>query len=123
MIAFIVLSRSSLFGSFAFDPVFVAIQLVSLLVALASAMALRVAAESARSKATGMFVQAKLKTLAKGPSDGFRAQIDLLLERVGNLSVGAFSPLSHQPVVRALLLPLGTYGSTTFLGYLTGGNL
>jgi hypothetical protein len=37
--------------------------------------------------------------------------------RVEELHDGAFSPLSQQPLVRALLLPLGSLGGTALLEY------
>lgn len=50
--------------------------------------------------------------LAKGLEDGGRAagQLETLLSGVDGLHEGAFSPFSEQPVVRALLLPLGSFG-------------
>ena len=38
--------------------------------------------------------------------------------RVEDLREGAFSPYSQQPVVRAMLLPLGSLGGTALLEYL-----
>ena len=123
MIGLMVLSRSSMFNSFPVDPVFMVSQLMSLLIAFASAMALRLAAEDARRKTIRQFVLEKLMTLTKHGSGGFNAQLDLLRERVANFNEGAFSPLSQQPVIRAMLLPLGSYGGTVLLSSLTGGNL
>jgi len=37
------------------------------------------------------------------------------------LREGAFSPFSQQPLVRAMLLPLGSLGGTALLGYLLPG--
>jgi hypothetical protein len=41
-----------------------------------------------------------------------------LLRRVDELREGAFSPFSQQPMVRAMLLPLGSLGGTALLQYL-----
>jgi hypothetical protein len=38
--------------------------------------------------------------------------------RIEELREGAFSPFSQQPVVRAMLLPLGGLGGTALLNYL-----
>ena len=46
------------------------------------------------------------------------SQLELLLRRVEELHEGAFSPFSQQPVVRAMLLPLGGLGGTALLNYL-----
>lgn len=123
MIGLMVLSRSTIFSSFPFDPVFVISQLLNLTVAFASAMALRRAAEDARRNTQQRLLVAKLKTLTSDQANGFNRQLDLLRERVAAFSEGAFSPLSHQPVVRALLLPLGSYGGTLLLSSLTSTNL
>ena len=48
------------------------------------------------------------------------SQLELLLRRIEELREGAFSPFSQQPVVRAMLLPLGSLGGTALLGYLLG---
>ena len=40
------------------------------------------------------------------------ARLEMLLEQVDGLNEGAFAPLSSQPLVKAVLLPLITYGGT-----------
>jgi hypothetical protein len=40
-----------------------------------------------------------------------------LLSRVSELHDGAFAPFSAQPFVRAVLIPLLTWGATAVLGY------
>ena len=42
------------------------------------------------------------------------------MRRIEELREGAFSPFSQQPVVRAMLLPLGGFGGTALLSYLHG---
>jgi len=50
------------------------------------------------------------------PMDAKRAvQIEVLLNRVQTIREGAFSPISQQPLIRALLLPLGTYSGVALL--------
>jgi hypothetical protein len=44
--------------------------------------------------------------------------LEILLRRVEELREGAFSPFSQQPMVRAMLLPLGSLGGTALLDYL-----
>ena len=58
--------------------------------------------------------------LARNLHDGgHRAgQLESVLRRVDELREGAFSPFSQQPVVRAMLLPLGSLGGTALLQYL-----
>jgi hypothetical protein len=57
---------------------------------------------------------------AKKLDDGGRraGQLETLLRRVDELRDGAFSPFSQQPLVRAMLLPLGTLGGTALIEYL-----
>ena len=59
-------------------------------------------------------------TEARSLQDGgqLAGQLELLLRRVEELREGAFSPYSQQPVVRAMLLPLGSLGGTALLEYL-----
>jgi hypothetical protein len=42
----------------------------------------------------------------------------MLLQRIDELREGAFSPFSQQPLVRAMLLPLGSIGGTALIEYL-----
>ena len=51
------------------------------------------------------------------------AALEKLISRVETLQEGAFAPITRQPVVRALLLPLGTYGGTAFLEHVSLGGL
>jgi hypothetical protein len=50
------------------------------------------------------------------------AQLDRLSERVRSLCEGAFAPYSQQPLVRAVLVPVITYGATVGLQYLHIGS-
>jgi hypothetical protein len=43
-----------------------------------------------------------------------------MLRQIEGLRDGAFSPFSQQPVVRAMLLPLGGFGGTALLSYVMG---
>ena len=45
-------------------------------------------------------------------------QLELLLARVEELRDGALTPPSQQPLVRAMLLPIGSFGGTALLEYL-----
>jgi hypothetical protein len=115
MIALSVISRSPVLGPSTLNPFVITIEAVSLLVALVSAIALRSAAEAARSDTLRQLNMLKWRALAQESGAAVRDRLDLLLERVSALSEGAFSPMSQQPVVRALLLPLASYGSTLLL--------
>ena len=56
--------------------------------------------------------------LARKLNDGSAGQLEMLLRQIDDLRDGAFSPFSQQPLVRAMLLPLGTFGGTALLQYL-----
>jgi hypothetical protein len=42
-----------------------------------------------------------------------------MINQIGAFKSGAFAPYSQQPFLRALLLPLGSYGGSALLEYLT----
>jgi hypothetical protein len=46
------------------------------------------------------------------------AQLELLSRRVDELNEGALTPFSQQPLLRAMLLPLGSFGGTALLEHL-----
>jgi hypothetical protein len=114
--AILIVSQNIFFDNFTFDPALVTLEVVSLAVIIASVLALRWAAEDARSAAceqlTSKIIAAKGR---RGVEDAIAGQLELVLSRVENLREGAFAPLSGQPIVRAVLLPLLTYGGTVLL--------
>jgi hypothetical protein len=85
--------------------------LVGALFVIASAIALRRAAEFWRAQVKSALEDERLRE-QKGPDDGAAKQLDSLLERVKALNEGAFAPYSEQPIVRAVLVPAITYGAT-----------
>jgi hypothetical protein len=87
---------------------------------IASAIALRTAAEAFRRGTRHRLEDDRLREQKTG--GGSAAQLDSLLNRVDALRDGAFAPYSEQPIVRAVLVPAATYGATVVLQYLqTGG--
>lgn len=119
LIALSVIARSPVLGPATFDPASITVAAVGLLVAFLSAVALRTAAEDARSETMRNLTMLKWRALAPDAPPELRQRLDLLLDRVAALHEGAFSPLSQQPVVRALLLPLASYGSTLLISVLS----
>lgn len=119
MIALSVMSHSPVLGPLGFGPWSIAVQAMSLLVAFLSAAALRSAAEDARAETIRKLKILKWQTLTPESRNEIGGRLDLLLEYVSELREGAFSPLSQQPFVRALLLPLATYGSTLLVSLLS----
>jgi hypothetical protein len=105
------------FGQFGFANNPVALIISAALVVI-SAVLLRQAAESWRGAVTETLEDARLRELGRGaPLFTPATQLDRLLERVSDLSDGAFAPFSAQPFVRAVVIPLLTYGATAVLGY------
>jgi len=121
MIALSVISHSPVLGPSTFGPPAITIDAVSLLAAFVSAVVLRSAAEDARRETVRHLYILKWRALTPRSPAESRSRLDMLIERVTNMREGAFSPLSQQPVVRALLLPLASYGSTLLLSMLSGG--
>lgn len=119
MIALLVISRSPVLGPSGFNACTITVAAVSLLAAFLSAVALRTAAEDARSQTIRNLNMVKWRTLTPESPRNLRERLDLLIQYVSGLHDGAFSPLSQQPVVRALLLPLASYGSTLLLSFLS----
>jgi len=118
VIALLIVSRSNVFANYSLSPAILISQLISLLIAFCCAILLRQTAEAAREMAKWKLMAGIVK--AKGLEDGGRTagQLETLLSRVDGLHEGAFSPFSQQPVVRALLLPLGGIGWTSLVNYI-----
>jgi hypothetical protein len=91
---------------------------VALLIVIACAVALRWAAEGSRAKARRRLNEHLIHARGQADDPQLTGQLELLLRRVEELREGAFSPFSQQPLVRAMLLPLGTFGGTALLQYL-----
>jgi hypothetical protein len=120
IIALIVVSQGGLPAQYGRSiPAFVAVG-VALLVVIGCVVALRMSAEATRAAAHRRLTERLLR--AKGCQDGgpVADQLELVLRRIGELREGAFSPFAQQPVVRAMLLPLGGFGGTALLNYLVG---
>ena len=92
--------------------------LISVALVITSAVLLRKAAELWREAVTENINDERLRDFAPGASAGKEGtQLDRLLERVNELSTGAFAPFSAQPFVRAVLVLLITYGATAAVAY------
>jgi hypothetical protein len=116
-LAVLVISRSPLFDNFTTPWTLVITQALSAAVVIGSFVSLRAAAEQARTVAhddlTGKIIAAK----AHANSRGRAAQLERLLAEIDGLNDGAFAPWSSQPLVKAVLLPLLTYGGTMLLHF------
>jgi hypothetical protein len=128
MIALLIVSRSSVIDSFAGSQTLVLLHCTSLAVVGGCVLWLRWEAEQARQTAVCNLNHALIE-MARDDSGGNegvstpRSRVENLIGRVEKLQEGAFAPLTRQPLVRALLLPLGSYGGTAFLEYFAPGGL
>jgi hypothetical protein len=118
IIALIVISHSRFLANYGRSiPALVTLG-VAVLIVIGCAVALRLSAEATRAEARRRLTERLL--LAKGQNKGVQLanQLELVMRRIEELREGAFSPFSQQPVVRAMLLPLGGFGGTALLNYL-----
>jgi hypothetical protein len=118
IIALIVVSHSPLLAHYGRSiPALVTMGLAVLIV-IGCVVALRISAEATRIEARRRLTERLIR--AKGVSNDapFAGQLELVLRRIEELRDGAFSPFTQQPVVRAMLLPLGGLGGTALLNYL-----
>jgi len=120
IIALIVVSHSPVLANYGRSIPGIITIAVAVLMLTACGVALRLSAETTRAEARRRLTERLF--IAKGQNSGeqFASQLELLLRRIEELREGAFSPFSQQPVVRAMLLPLGSLGGTALLGYFLG---
>jgi hypothetical protein len=121
LIALLIASRSNLLDAYSTGAQVLVTYGISVGIVVACVLLLRWSAEAARDTATTNLTDALIN--ARGQQTelaaGKAGQIELLLKRAETVRQGAFSPISHQPMIRALLLPLGTYGGSALLNYLS----
>jgi hypothetical protein len=120
IIALIIVSHSPVLANYGRSIPDLITMAVAILIITACGVALRLSAETTRAEARRRLTERLI--IAKGQSNGAQpaSQMELLLRRIEELREGAFSPFSQQPLVRAMLLPLGSFGGTALLGYVLG---
>jgi len=120
LIALLIFSRSSYFAAFTVHPTLVIGWGICVLTLVTCVLLLRWQAERVREAARSHLSDAINVAQGLGTQAGRRqaTQLEMLLHRVETLQDGAFAPISQQPVVRALLLPLGSYGGAQLLQYM-----
>ncbi len=92
---------------------------LGLLVVTGSAIALRQAAEIAsRAKAHRRLNDQIMLARQSAAGEHRAVQLELLSHRIDELNEGALTPFSQQPLLRAMLLPLGSFGGTALVEYL-----
>ncbi len=118
IIALLVVSRSRLFANYGLSVPDVITMGIALLIVSGCAIALRLSAEALRARALRRLNDRIMAARQSQDGERLAGQLELLLRRVEELRDGAFTPFSQQPVVRAMLLPLGSFGGTALLEYL-----
>jgi hypothetical protein len=123
VIALMVLSRSSLFDNWTTPVGLVIVVTLSVAIVLTCAILLRVAAERLRRRAIWRLTNIKMKLKARAGEDASAAaQIEVMIAQIAAFDTGAFAPYSQQPIVKAMLLPLTSYGGTALVEYLSIAN-
>ena len=120
LIALVIVTRSTVFANYTPNPKIFVFQGTCLAIVFGCAIALCWAAQAMRNAAKqklmdGIICAKGLRAKDLGEDSGSVGQLETLLVRLDDLREGAFSPLSQQPLVRALLLPAGSFGWTTLL--------
>ena len=122
IITLLILARSSTFDNWTTPPQLVAVFGLSILIALATAIALRLAAENARGAALDNLT-AKLLRAEQIGEERIAAEIRILIDRVRDTKQGAFCPFSQQPWLKAVLIPLGSLSAVPILEFLSAASL
>ncbi|ULO24116.1 hypothetical protein [Methylocystis sp. SB2] len=115
--ALMIMSRSTAFAEFALSVPILATQIVGFIIIFGCAMALCFSAEKARETAKSRLTKRLVAVKAADDSEKKVSQLETLLKLVDGLRQGSFVPLSQQPPIRALLLPIGGLGWTALLDY------
>jgi multisubunit Na+/H+ antiporter MnhG subunit len=118
IVALVIVSRSRLFANYAPSLPEILVMTLALLIVTVSAMALRQAAEASRAKAHRRLNDQIMLAKQSGEGESRGAQLELLSHRMDELNEGALTPFSQQPLLRAMLLPLGSFGGTALVEYL-----
>src|SRR5262249_45062049 len=112
ILTILIFSRSRLFDDFSMPWLVVIAYGASSCILVGAVVAYRLAAEKARRVAARHLTDRIIAAKGKGGSDATAEQLEKLLADIEELREGAFAPWGSQPLVRALLLPLLTYGGT-----------
>jgi hypothetical protein len=120
VISLMILARGSTFDNWSMPMGLLVVFAGSVLIVVFCAILLRWSAEISRRKAVWRLTNELVQLKGNG-EEGRRLadQIQVMINQIGAFKSGAFAPYSQQPFLRALLLPLGSYGGSALLEYLT----
>jgi hypothetical protein len=130
ILSLIIVARSPIFDNWRMPLTLMIILGASVAIVTVSALLLRTAAEYARRKAIWRLGNELIQLSKTGPHhpqpDAERQatakQVELMITQIAKYNTGSFASYLDQPVVRALLLPLGSVGGVGALQYLTMWN-
>jgi hypothetical protein len=108
MLTLLMVSRSPIFANYTFTPTLVIAGVIILAIIIGSVVSLRNAAEQARNTAIEHLSEKIMAAKRTNPDMG--SQLEELRTEVRNTEDGAFAPPLSQPIVKAVLLPLVSYG-------------
>jgi hypothetical protein len=110
VIALQIVSRSTVFANYAPSLTILIAQGISLTVVFSCAIMLCLVARATRDLAKQNLTEGIIRAKDAESNPQLAGQLETLLLRVAQLNDGAFSPLSQQPLVKALLFPLSSAG-------------
>lgn len=119
ILSLLILARSSVFDNWQIPVNLGVIFILYLLIALAAAMSLRNAAERARRHAIANISRDIIAALGQDAAKAKVDQMKLMKEAILAEHRGAFSSFLHQPWIKAVLLPLGSFSGIQLLEYLS----
>jgi hypothetical protein len=108
-------SRSTVFANYAPSLTILVWQGISLSIVLSCAVMLWWVARATRDGAKQNLTDGLIRAKDAESNPRLAEQLETLLIRIAELNEGAFSPLSQQPLVRALLFPLSSAGRMTLI--------
>jgi hypothetical protein len=107
--AVVIFSRSRLFDDFSMPWPLLVVYAAVLAIIVGTVIAYRSTGEKARRVACRHLSNRIIAAKGRG-ADARAEQLEKLLADMRELKEGAFAPLTSQPVVKAVMLPLVTYG-------------
>ena len=124
LLALMVVARSQLFDNWQFGGSVMFVLVLYVLLSVGSAILLNFGAEVARRRAIDRMEADLLWLQGAGPGASKLAErFPTVIEQVRNMRKGAFAPFFQQPLVQAILVPLGGAGGVQLMEFLLYGRM